>query len=212
MTNGHVHMRPLRLRQLEHLTPSSRGPEGTNEMLLLSDTHNDQVATMLRSMRVQFGEFRRIKDPQQLFLTDASRDEQEARLRELDESINIPRPEALTNPEQCDTLLWTMQYAIAQIGRMWNVAATIHGAFEYEVTLMEKWLRGSLHGEDSRSIDAQAVVMLGEEKRLINALEVHLDNCERVHKRIETQLPSMRDIANRRYQATYKLVGGQANE
>lgn len=197
MDNQSTHM-PLELEQLHLQTPGSRGPAGTGRMLFLRNKYHSAIAAQLPVITEKF--WRSIdENPRCNILVDTLTDN----VAKLEESCVIPRPEAITTPKQCDDIIWELNSGLAKVGRIWTVAMTAQSLVEYELSIIEKWLREKFILEDTRSADSKIGVMLANEKRYVNRLKTLASYAERVYKRIETQLPSLRDLSERRYQESH---------
>lgn len=189
---------PVLTQQLESLalsTSSARGKDGTDLMLSLKNTYYRQVSDAAKQLIVEFWgavNSNATMSPK----IDALRKE----LTELDEQCIVPRPELITTPKQCDDIIWELSSGLARIGRIWTVAHTARDLCDYELSVIEKWLREKYRLEDTRTMDAMIGVTLQDERRYIVQLGTLEDQAERTYKRIETQLPSLRDLSDRRYQ------------
>ena len=178
-------------------TPSARGPEGAIEMLKLQSEYERILLKELDGLLLEYyNECVRLNRCDGNMSIGARNDE----LREIDEAVIIPRPEQITTPEQVDNIIGQINEALSRIGRMWNVAATRFSKLSYEISLIEAWLQTVLLAETKAEKDAQTVVLLAKDMRWLTELQSHIDACERTHKRLATQLPSLRDMADRRYQ------------
>jgi len=202
MDNESTIMEP-ELEKLYLQTPGSRGPDGTERMLSLRNNYYIRVSNRLQTILEVFWEGVR-NDPRQNILVDFLIND----LQSLDESCIIPRPEMITSPKQCDDLIWELNNGLARVGRIWTVAITALSLVEYELSVIEKWLKEKFVLDDARRSDSKIGVMLAKEKRYVNKLKVLSTHAERLYKRIETQLPSLRDLSERRYQESrYRQTG-----
>ena len=193
MTNNPI--MPQRLEQLHLQTPGSRGPDGTLELLKRRDEYYISIGTSLVEIQRSFWVVVEADPHMNPAVSTLS-----SELSSIDESCIIPNPDSITTPRQCDDLIWKLNSGLARVGRTWTVANTALSLCEYELSVIEKWLRTKFRLEDTRAADSRIGVMLQKEKRHINMLVTLAAHAERVYKRIETQLPSLRDLSERRYQ------------
>lgn len=186
---------PVDLEILHLQTPGSRGADGTSKMLTLRNDYYKRVEETLEDIKRQF--WSTVNGNTSM---SPAIDKLTADLTSIDEGCVIPRPETISTSRQCDDLIWQLNSGLARTGRIWAVANTASSLCEYELSVIEKWLKEKFRLEDSRNVDAKVGIMLQNEKRHINRIRTLSEHAERVYKRIETQLPSLRDLSERRSQ------------
>jgi hypothetical protein len=185
---------PLELEQLHLQTPSARGPDGTSRMIVLRTRYYEDVTKASEALRKQF--WATVAGNMHMLITI---DKLSQELTAIDEQCIVPRPEQILTAAQCDDVLAELNAGLARVGRIWALAYTAQQLCDYEVSLIEKWLREKFRLEDARNMDAMIGVVLQDEKRHIVKLSTLEHQAERTYKRIETQLPSLRDLSERRY-------------
>ena len=189
--------KPPRLLQLMLSTPSARGEDGTVEMLRIRAEYDRAIGEETLKLRREFAEFTK-SSLDKLGGFDVQSREQ-AR-EEIDESVVIPRPEIITSPSQCDDVIWQVSHAMAQVGRMWNVAYSAHTRLAQRLGTVEAYLRTKVIEDTGAQVEARIEVLLANERAMLREMETHAKNCERTHKRMEAMLPALRDLADRTFQ------------
>ncbi len=188
-------MLPPELECLHLQTPGSRGPDGTARMIELRDEYYKRVEEALEDMKRQFWALLKSSTPMSPAVDALTAD-----VRSIDESCIIPRAEDISTSRQCDDLIWQLNNGLARLGRIWALAHTAQGLCEYELSIVEKWLREKFRLEETRNVEAKVGILLQAEKRHINRIRILSEHANMAYKRIEYSLPSLRDLSERRSQ------------